>query len=86
VNDQTWLDFQDLRKRKRAPLTATALAGIEAEARKAGWSLESALAKCIARGWQGFEADWVKSETPPIAAGEIDPLMRSIMRRQKASV
>lgn len=84
VSDQVWGDFQALRKRKGSPLTETALAGIADEARKAGWPLEAALKKCVVRGWQGFEADWLKGEKPPSAAHlpEADPLMRSIMARR----
>lgn len=59
VDAQVWNDFQALRKMKRAPLTATALAAIEAEARKVGWSLQQALTECVARGWQGFKAEWI---------------------------
>jgi len=54
-----WNDFLELRKAKRAPLSNTALAAIDREASKAGWSLNDALAECTARGWQGFKADWV---------------------------
>ena len=81
VSDQTWQDFADLRKRKRAPITPTVIAGIESEARKVGWTMEAALAKCVTRGWQGFEAGWVQGEAPPVTPGAPanDPLMRSIM-------
>lgn len=81
VKDQTWADFLDLRKRKRAPLTETALDGIRDEAAKAGWTLETALAKCLARGWQGFEADWVKGEKPANGTGS-SPLVASILARK----
>lgn len=85
VKDQTWADFLDLRKRKRAPLTETAMAGIEREARKAGWSMEAALEKCVVRGWQGFEADWLKGERPPSdAPANDDPLTRRLMARKAA--
>jgi hypothetical protein len=53
-------DFLAIRKAKKAPLTATALAGIEREAGKAGYTLQKALETCCARGWQGFEAGWVQ--------------------------
>jgi hypothetical protein len=53
-------DFLAIRKRKRAPLTATALSDIRREADKAGVSVNSALEKCCARGWQGFEASWLQ--------------------------
>ncbi|WP_249276309.1 YdaU family protein [Bordetella genomosp. 7] len=54
-------EFLALRARKRAPLTEVALAGVRREAEKAGWTLDQTLRKCIERGWQGFEADWVKA-------------------------
>ena len=60
VSDEVWRDFQELRRVKKAPLTPTALKKIEAEAALAGWSLENALSECSARGWQGFNAKWVK--------------------------
>jgi len=65
VSDQIWRDFLDLRRRKRAPLTATALRGIAAEAGKARWPLERALAEAVMRGWQSFKADWVCEIRPP---------------------
>lgn len=69
VKAETWRDFLELRKKKRAPVTETVVAGIGAEAAAAGWSLEAALAKCVTRGWQSFEADWVKAEKPPDSGG-----------------
>jgi hypothetical protein len=84
VKDQTWADFLDLRKRKRAPLTQTALDGISSEAGKAGWSMEAALAKCLARGWQSFEAEWVSSARAPPANDGGGSLVRSILARTAA--
>lgn len=81
VSEAVWSDFLDLRKRKRAPMTETALTGIKREAQKAGWTLESALAKCVARGWQGFEADWVNGEAKP-AANDADPMMARLRARR----
>jgi hypothetical protein len=60
VSEDVWRDFIELRKAKRAPLSNTALQAIEREAGKAGWTLNDALAESVARGWQGFKADWVK--------------------------
>lgn len=62
VGDQVWADFIQLRKTKRAPITLTALNGIEREAAKVGWSLEEALAECSTQGWQGFKASWIDKE------------------------
>jgi hypothetical protein len=85
VSDQTWGDFNRVRNKKRSPLTQTALDGIAAEAAKAGWTLEAALAKAVTRGWQGFEADWLKPEerrnggTP---GSTVDPLVASILAKK----
>jgi uncharacterized protein YdaU (DUF1376 family) len=59
VTESVWTDFVQLRKDKKAKLTQTAIDGIQAEAAKAGWSLESALRESCARGWVSFKADWV---------------------------
>lgn len=59
VSHEVWVDFLELRKAKKAPVTAAAIAGIEREAGKAQWSLENALIECCARGWNGFKAQWV---------------------------
>lgn len=59
VSAQVWQDFKKCRKTLRAAITQSAIDGIKREADKAGWTLESALAECCARGWRGFKADWV---------------------------
>ena len=61
VRDETWRDWIQLRKAKRAPVTQTAIDQIEREAMKAGWTLEQALAESIARGWTGFKAEWMQN-------------------------
>lgn len=67
VPEPVWRDFQAVRKAKRAPLTQTALDGIETQAKLAGMSLADALATCCKRGWQGFEADWLKPNSNNVA-------------------
>ena len=62
VSEQVWNDFTALRTKRRAPITETALKGIQREAEKAGITLEEALSTCCERGWQGFKADWYKRE------------------------
>ena len=52
-------DFVKLRAAKKAPVTKTALAGIEREAGKAGMTLAQALQTCCERGWTGFKAEWM---------------------------
>lgn len=46
------------RKAKRLPLTRAALAGVQAEADKAGMTLAQAIGRAAAEGWAGFKADW----------------------------
>ena len=59
VSDSVWLDFQKLRVKQRAPVTATVMAGIQREADSAGLTLEAALQLCCERSWRGFKAEWV---------------------------
>lgn len=67
VPAEVFADFLTIRKAKRAPLTATALAGIRREADKVGVSLEQALTVCCERGWVGFRADWYhEGNTAPV--------------------
>jgi hypothetical protein len=62
VDEQVWSDFLSLRKVKKAPITVTALAGIQREADKANWSLDRAITECVSRGWVGFKAEWVEDK------------------------
>jgi DNA-binding transcriptional ArsR family regulator len=68
VDEQVWIDFLAIRKAKRSPLSATALAGIAREADKAGITLSDALVVCCERGWTGFRADWYASTASRTAA------------------
>jgi hypothetical protein len=58
-------DWLALRKQKRAPVTQTAVDGIEREAAKAGMSLQDALRMCCERGWVGFNAEWIVQRVHP---------------------
>lgn len=60
VTEQTWTDFVQMRKRKRADITQTALDVLSREARKAGLSLEAVLRECVTRGWVGFKSEWAQ--------------------------
>lgn len=59
VEETVWNDFLQMRKAKRAPVTETAIKGIEREAVKADLTLAQALEICCLRGWQGFKAEWL---------------------------
>jgi len=62
VTDDTWADWLLLRKAKRAPVSGTVLRQAQAEAIKAGISLEAFLRIWCARGSQGLEAAWLKPQ------------------------
>jgi len=62
VDEKVWADFMLIRKKKKAPMTDTALEGLQREASKAGIFLNDALRECCARGWQGFKAEWMKND------------------------
>jgi hypothetical protein len=60
---QVLADWLDLRKRKRAPVTDTAMRGMGAQLHRAlalGYDVDAALTECVLRGWQGLNADWLQ--------------------------
>lgn len=61
VSESTWKDFLKIRHAKKSPITETAIKRLRAQAEKAHLSLDEALQECCARGWVGFEAEWVRS-------------------------
>jgi len=61
VEDQIWEDFKRVRSAKRAPITTTAMEGIEREAIKANIGLNGALKVIIEKNWQSFKAEWYKN-------------------------
>ena len=67
VSEQTWADWLQLRKSKKAPVTLTVVAGAKGEADKAGMTLEEFLRVWCRRGSQGLEASWLKEteRAPP---------------------
>lgn len=58
VDAAAWDDFMLVRKSKRAPMTQTALDGLQREADKAGLSLNDAVRACVELNWQNFNAGW----------------------------
>ena len=61
VSVQTAEDYLTIRKAKRLPLTKTALLQIQAEANKAGLTVEQALVYAIGNGWASFRAGWLQN-------------------------
>jgi len=65
VADQAAKDWLKIRKAKNAPLTKTALNGLDREAKKAGLTLPEAVELCAERGWQALRAEWLKDKRAP---------------------
>lgn len=63
VSPDIWEGWLAIRKAKRAPVSEAALELLREEAEKAGWTVQAALKECVARGWQGFKAEWVNKPT-----------------------
>lgn len=83
VLESLWEDFVTLRKAKKAPLTASALKGIEREAKKAGMNLEEALYECCARGWTGFKSEWIKKESFDVGSATRKILERELEKEAR---
>jgi hypothetical protein len=62
-------DFIAHKRRVKAPLTPRAWADHQREAAAAGWSVQAAADKVMARNWKGFCAAYVEREHPPPARG-----------------
>lgn len=62
VSSSVFEDFIKLRKGLRAPVTETAIKGLEREGRKAGMTLQEVMEICCQNGWRGFKADWMKDK------------------------
>lgn len=58
-----WLQVR--REKGAKTLSPLAWEGVKSEAEKAGWPIEDAVRKSIARNWVGFEAKWVSDEPSP---------------------
>jgi len=62
VSDSIWEDFKTLRKARNAPITETAIKGIQREANKAKISLEDAMQIMIESNWTGFKLEWYENK------------------------
>ena len=58
IDPQVAKDFISVRKARKAPLTKTAIKGLQIQADKAGITFNEVLKICCERGWQGFNAEW----------------------------
>lgn len=81
VTEQVWLDWLELRAKKRAPVTQTVVDGLHAEACKAGMSVEAFLRIWCQRGTQGLQADWLKPHERQGAPPAETPYARQMRER-----
>lgn len=64
VDRQVADDFVASRNAKKAALTLTAMEGLIAEYQRAELTVEGGMRVQMQRGWQGFNADWLKDKKP----------------------
>jgi uncharacterized protein YdaU (DUF1376 family) len=62
VCDEVWASWTNLRKTKRAPISATVIEEVRKDSVTAGMSLEAYLRIWCKRGWQGMEPSWIKPQ------------------------
>lgn len=85
VASGVWDDWLQLRRAKKAPVTATVLDGARGEAVKAGLTLEAFLRVWCSRGSQGLQAEWLKPhERGRSAATPDEPEWRREQRERTA--
>jgi hypothetical protein len=72
VSPEVWQDWLQLRKAKKAPVTQTVVNSATKEAEKAGMSLNAFLTIWCARGSQGLQAEWLKSNERQQFANKFD--------------
>jgi hypothetical protein len=82
VTERTWMDWQQLRKSKRAPVTATVVDGARAQSELAGMSLEQFLQVWCRRGSQGLEAAWLRPDERGSARAPPEPAWRTEQRQR----
>ena len=71
ASEQAVNDWLEVRKKKRAANTLSAIRKLESEASKAGISLAEAVDMCAGNSWQSLKAEWVQG-VPTIQAGQDD--------------
>ena len=79
VDRQHAEDWLQVRRTKRAPLTATAWADVKAEAERAGITPAEAVRIAAASSWRGFKASWLDA-----AADTKARVMRESLSEQSA--
>jgi hypothetical protein len=66
VDQAHWNDWMIHRSSKKASNTETTWKRIEAEAKKAGWTIDEVVRRCAEMPWVGFSAEWVLPKDTPV--------------------
>lgn len=66
-------DWLTIRKAKKAPLTATAWAGVKRQAEAAGVTAADAVRMAVENGWSGFRASWLQRHQTGAEAPKAKP-------------
>ena len=82
VGLQEWQDWLSLRKAKKAPVTETVLKSARKEAEKAGITLNAFLTIWCARGSQGLQAEWLKTNERQTFAQQAADVARTTVPAQ----
>lgn len=65
------VDWLEVRRVKKAPLTQTAWDALKEQAKEAKLSTAEAVKMCAEKGWQGFRAAWLKTENKTFGGVQI---------------
>ena len=80
VSDLVFKDFVKLRNGLKAPVTETALKGLQREANKAGITLQAVLELCCQNGWRGFQASWILDKQKKTSGDKNREIMSGLTR------
>jgi hypothetical protein len=84
VDPQVWSDWLDLRRKKRATVSVTAIDGARNEAGKAGMTFDAFLRVWCRRGSQGLEASWLRDDERKTASSTTINRQEAIEQRNHA--
>ena len=83
ASEQAVIDWLEVRKKKKAANTLTAIRTLEREAKKAGISLADAVELCAGNSWQSLKAEWIEKESAAPEESEYMKAMNAQVRRQR---
>jgi hypothetical protein len=83
ASEQAVIDWLEVRKKKKAANTLSAIRTLEREAKKAGISLADAVELCAGNSWQSLKAEWIEKESASPEESEYMKAMNAQVRRQR---